>query len=140
MYVYRFIDTTGKVIYIGKTINIHNRMKQHFKNGHLPLECYKSVSRIEYQKYRTESDSLIMETYYITKYNPRYNQLQKSRDIPCIEFDETDSNTLIGKGQDLQNITVKGRCKIKNSEGVTEVQTFYIDEDQIEEILKPYEK
>ena len=55
-------------------------------------------------------------------------------------FDETDSNTLIGKGQDLQNITVKGRCKIKNSEGVTEVQTFYIDEDQIEEILKSYEK
>ena len=29
---------------------------------------------------------------------------------------------------------------IKNSEGVTEVQTFYIDEDEIEEILKPYEK
>lgn len=55
-------------------------------------------------------------------------------------FDETDSNTLIGKGQDLQNIIVKGRCKIKNSEGVTEVQTFYIDEDQIEEILKTYEK
>ena len=55
-------------------------------------------------------------------------------------FDETDSNTLIGKGQDLQNIIVKGRCKIKNSEGVTEVQTFYIDEEQIEEILKTYEK
>ena len=87
-YVYRFLDTRGKVIYIGKTINIHNRMKQHFKGGHLPLECYKSVSRIEYQKYRTESDSLIMETYYITKYNPKYNQLQKSRDIPYIEFNE----------------------------------------------------
>ena len=55
-------------------------------------------------------------------------------------FDETDSNTLIGKGQDLQDITVKGRCKIKNSEGIKEVQTFYIDEDEIEQILKPYEK
>ena len=55
-------------------------------------------------------------------------------------FDETDSNTLIGKGQDLQNVTIKGRCKIKNSEGIREVQTFYIDEDEIEEILKPYEK
>ena len=87
-YVYRFLDTTGKVIYIGKTINIHNRMKQHFRAGHLPVECYKSVSRIEYQKYKTESDSLIMETYYITKYNPKFNQLQKSRDIPNIEFDE----------------------------------------------------
>ena len=55
-------------------------------------------------------------------------------------FDETDSNTLIGKGQDLQNITVVGRCKIKNSEGIKEVQTFYIDEEQIEETLKTYEK
>ena len=88
MYVYRFIDTTGKVIYIGKTINIHNRMKQHFRAGHLPIECYRNVARIEFQKYRTESDSLIMETYYITKYNPKFNQLQKSRDIPNIEFDE----------------------------------------------------
>ena len=55
-------------------------------------------------------------------------------------FDETDSNTLIGKGQDLQIITIKGKCKIKNSEGIKEVQTFYIDEEQIEEILKSYEK
>ena len=109
-YVYRFLDTTGKVIYIGKTINIHNRMKQHFKNGHLPLECYKSVSRIEYQKYRTESDSLIMETYYITKYNPKYNQLQKSRDIPCIEFDEKKWKIY----KELQPIQITEPCKVSN--------------------------
>ena len=107
-YVYRFIDTTGKVIYIGKSINIHNRMKQHFRGGHLPLECYKNVSRIEYQKYRTESDSLIMETYYITKYNPRYNQLQKSRDIPNIEFDEKKWRLY----KELQPIQVPGECKV----------------------------
>ena len=107
-YVYRFIDTTGKVIYIGKTINIHNRMKQHFRGGHLPLECYKSVSRIEYQKYRTESDSLIMETYYITKYNPKYNPLQKSRDIPCIKFDEKKWRIY----KELQPIRSTEPCKV----------------------------
>ena len=53
--------------------------------------------------------------------------------------DETDSITLIGKGYDLQNITIKGRCKIKNSEGVSEVQAFYISEEEIEDTLKPFE-
>jgi len=54
-------------------------------------------------------------------------------------FDKTDSETLIGKGIDLQDITVKGRCKIKNSDGINEVQTFYISEEEIEATLKPFE-
>ena len=53
-------------------------------------------------------------------------------------FDQTDSDTLIGKGYDLKNINVKGRCKIKNSEGIVETQIFYLDEDKMEELLKPY--
>lgn len=53
-------------------------------------------------------------------------------------FDQTDSDTLIGKGYNLQDINVKGRCKIKNSEGVVETQIFYLDEDEMDEILKSY--
>ena len=60
---------------------------QHFTKGHLPKKCYKSIARIEYQKYKTESYSLVMETYYITKYNPKYNTLQKSRDLPTLDLD-----------------------------------------------------
>ena len=51
-------------------------------------------------------------------------------------FDQTDSDTLIGKGYNLQDITVKGRCKIKNSEGVVETQIFYLEEDRIEKLIK----
>ena len=87
-YTYRFIDKHGNVIYIGKTINMDLRMQSHFNKGHLPKECYNAVCRIEYQKHKTESDALIMETYYITKYSPKYNKLQQSRDLPTIEFDE----------------------------------------------------
>jgi DNA segregation ATPase FtsK/SpoIIIE-like protein len=54
--------------------------------------------------------------------------------------DETDSTTLIGKGYDLQDINVKGRCKIKNSEGIVETQIMYIDEDTIDRLLRPYLK
>ena len=51
-------------------------------------------------------------------------------------LDETDSVTLIGKDHNLQDINVKGRCKIKNSEGIVETQIFYLEEDKIEELLK----
>ena len=87
-YTYRFIDKYGNVIYIGKTVNMDLRMQSHFNKGHLPKECYNAVCRIEYQKHKTESDALIMETYYITKYSPKYNKLQQSRDLPTIEFNE----------------------------------------------------
>ena len=50
--------------------------------------------------------------------------------------DETDSNTVIGKNHNLQDITIVGRCKIRNKDGVKEVQSYYIDEDEIEELLK----
>ena len=46
-------------------------------------------------------------------------------------LDETDSITLIGKGYDLQDINIKGRCKIKNSEGIVETQIFYLEEDKL---------
>ena len=51
-------------------------------------------------------------------------------------LDETDSVTLIGKNHNLQDINIKGRCKIKNSEGIVETQIFYLEEDKIEELLK----
>ena len=92
-YVYRFIDIRGNVIYYGKTLDMQNRMKNHFTKGHLPKECYQSVAKIEYQKYKTESDALIMETYFITKYSPKYNKLGKSRDVPTIKLDEKEWKT-----------------------------------------------
>ena len=88
-YIYRFIDSNNNIIYVGKTSQtLDKRIGQHFTRGHLPKQCYSCIARIEYQKYKTESDSLIMETYYITKYSPRYNKLQQSRDLPTIQFDE----------------------------------------------------
>ncbi|MGL5348247.1 MAG: nucleotide excision repair endonuclease [Peptostreptococcaceae bacterium] len=88
-YTYRFVDVNNRIIYIGKTVNIDRRIAEHFGGkGHLPKECYNSVARIEYQKHNTEADALIWETYYITLLSPKFNKLQKSRDMPTIEFKE----------------------------------------------------
>ena len=82
----------------------------------------------------------VLATQDLTKETIGKCKMNCSQIIGFHTFDETDSNTLIGKGGNLQDITVKGRCKIKNSEGVKETQIFYISEDEIEEALRPYLK
>jgi S-DNA-T family DNA segregation ATPase FtsK/SpoIIIE len=82
----------------------------------------------------------VLATQDLTKETVGKCKMNCSQIIGFHTFDETDSNTLIGKGGNLQDITVKGRCKIKNSEGIRETQIFYISEDEIEEVLRPYLK
>ena len=54
--------------------------------------------------------------------------------------DKTDSSTIIGEGHNLQDIIEDGRCKVKNKKGVTEVQSYFIEEEQMDKLLKPYLK
>lgn len=78
-YIYRFIDKNQKVAYVGKTNNLNKRYNQHFgKRGHLTKECYNSVWKIEYIKVDSELNALLLETYYINKYRPKYNKLNKT--------------------------------------------------------------
>lgn len=74
-YVYRFKNIDDKIIYVGKTNNIRTRMSQHFTSGHLPKECYDSVKEIEFIKLNSNTEMDIYETYFINKYNPRYNTM-----------------------------------------------------------------
>ena len=55
-------------------------MEEHFGGkGHLDKECYRSTYRIEYLKFKTDADSLLVETYLINKYRPIYNKANKSK-------------------------------------------------------------
>ncbi|MGL5765619.1 MAG: FtsK/SpoIIIE domain-containing protein [Sarcina sp.] len=53
--------------------------------------------------------------------------------------DSTDSNTLIGSDI-LKDITVRGRCFIDSGAEITETQVFFLEEEEIEDLLKPYLK
>ena len=87
-YVYRFKDVYDKVIYVGYTgQTLDKRIGQHFEKGHLPKQCYNSIARIEYIKYPTKSDAMIMETYFINKYKPVYNKLNKQNDAITLNLE-----------------------------------------------------
>lgn len=86
-YVYRFKDLDEEVIYVGYTSQtLEKRMQQHWEQGHLPNECYNNVSKIEFIEYNTNADAMIMETYFINEYKPRFNKLNKQLDRITLPF------------------------------------------------------
>lgn len=76
-FIYRFLDDTGRIIYIGKSTNMYNRMFGHFRSGHLPVKAYQSVAKIEYIILESQKEMNDKELYYILQYMPKYNKQGK---------------------------------------------------------------
>lgn len=76
--VYLFKDRAGKIIYVGKAINIKKRVLSHFydkknKEYLLGQETY----QIDYEVTGNELCALLLESEYIQRYFPKYNRAQK---------------------------------------------------------------
>lgn len=74
--VYFFKDKTGRILYIGKAVNIRNRVRSHFSNnGQAVFKSFllDNVSEIDCIETENESQALILEDKMIKKYQPRYN-------------------------------------------------------------------
>lgn len=85
-YVYRFLDERNNVLYVGETVNMDRRMKQHFSpKSHLTQngkgDLYKKAYRIEYITCKDEFTALQKELYYINLYKPPYNTASKIRQM-----------------------------------------------------------
>lgn len=76
-YIYKFLDSEGATIYVGRTENIKNRMRTHFgnssSNGHLPKEAYKETASVWYSEVSNLNTSRVYELYYISLLKPKYN-------------------------------------------------------------------
>lgn len=78
--VYFFHDKKGKVIYVGKAVNIKKRVVSHFSNNKPNLqkqEFLKTIYHISYQETATELMAIVTEGIEIKKRWPRYNKSQK---------------------------------------------------------------
>src|SRR5699024_8633990 len=71
----RLLSEARDVLYVGKTINLSNRINTHISGrGHLPKEVSNSTRYVEVKKYKTKLDMDIHELYYINKLRPKYNK------------------------------------------------------------------
>jgi len=77
--VYQFIDSYGKLIYIGKAKNLKKRVTSYFaknQSGKTTVMLNKAAE-IRHIVVENESDALLLENNFIKKYQPRYNILLK---------------------------------------------------------------
>ena len=93
--VYRYYDSAGNVIYVGKAKDLHKRVAQYFvPPERLTRKTAVMVSKIadaQYSVVDSESDALLLENNLIKQYKPKYNILLKdSKTYPwiCISADE----------------------------------------------------
>lgn len=87
--VYRFLDGEGRIIYVGKAVNLRRRVGSYFLN----LESHttkvralvKHIKDMEYTVVGSEQDALLLENNLIKQYKPQYNILLKdSKTYPWI--------------------------------------------------------
>jgi len=117
-YVYRLLNEARDVLYVGKTINLSDRINTHISGrGHLPKEVSNSIRYVEVKKYKTKLDMDIHELYYINKLRPKYNKKDVQTEEMTTTLDDGMSWELYkevgGKGAELED-------KIKQLKGTVQ--------------------
>ena len=89
--VYLMKDVNGQIIYVGKAINLKNRVSQYFRaSKNHSIKVIKMVQHIvsfEYIITRSEVEALVLECNLIKKYNPKYNiRLKDDKQYPYIKL------------------------------------------------------
>lgn len=92
--VYLMKDNRGKIIYVGKALNLKKRLASYFarETGHDMKTgmLIKKVADFDVIITATEHEALILESTLIKKHNPRYNVILKDgKNYPCLRIDTT---------------------------------------------------
>ena len=87
--VYLMYNDADIGLYVGKAVNLRNRVRQYFRGGKKErLKLYSmmpQVARFEYIVTDTEVEALVLECNLIKEYRPRYNtMLMDDKSYPFI--------------------------------------------------------
>ena len=77
--VYIMLDSSGKVIYVGKAKKLKNRVTSYFRGSHLPKveAMVEKVADFNVIVVDSEFESLLLENSLIKQHQPHYNILLK---------------------------------------------------------------
>lgn len=79
--VYIMRDAMDTILYVGKAVNLHNRVRSYFRpnigRGPSIDKMVTLIARFEYIVTDTELEALVLENNLIKEYSPKYNTLLK---------------------------------------------------------------
>lgn len=91
--VYLMKDRGGRVIYVGKAVNLRNRVKSYFTRGSSDSRAFvqlldRVLFDLETVVVSTEKEALLLENELIKKHRPRFNvQLRDDKNFLCLRLD-----------------------------------------------------
>ena len=93
--VYVMRDGRGKVLYVGKSVSLRNRLRSYFGNPSKlhgkTRELVRRIRDFEYIVVESEREALLLENSLIKEHMPRYNaHLKDDKTYPYIKVDLTD--------------------------------------------------
>lgn len=79
--VYLMHDANDTIMYVGKAVNLHNRVRSYFRKivGRGPQidKMVQQIARFEYIVTDSELEALVLENNLIKEYSPKYNTMLK---------------------------------------------------------------
>lgn len=108
--VYFFKDEEDRLLYVGKSNNIKNRVMQHFRKITRKAEkIHQFVHKIDYETTAGELIALLKEDEYIKHYQPPINKAQRKKSFPyAITLDKISGKNPIFL---VKRLTKKQRAK-----------------------------
>jgi excinuclease ABC subunit C len=83
--VYRMLDGSGDVLYVGKSVRVRARVLSYFNapEGDKPELLMREARAVEWEYVPNEFEALLKEMRLIQRHRPRYNVQHKRRPSYC---------------------------------------------------------
>ncbi|MFI5707232.1 excinuclease ABC subunit UvrC [Kribbella sp. NPDC051620] len=113
--VYRFSDSSGRVIYVGKAKNLRSRLSSYFQdlvNLHPRTQTMvTSAAKVDWTVVANEVESLQLEYSWIKEYDPRFNvKYRDDKSYPwlAITLNEEYPRVMVGRGPKKKGVRYFG--------------------------------
>jgi excinuclease ABC subunit C len=113
--VYRFADAEGRVIYVGKAINLRQRLSSYFADPaalHFRTQTMvRTAASVDWTLVRNELEALQLEYTWIKQYDPRFNikyRDDKSYPWVAVTWAEEFPRVFVGRGAKRKSIRYFG--------------------------------
>lgn len=127
--IYKFIDKSGKLLYVGKANNLRTRVRSYFTQIHddrphiIPM--IEQIEKIEVTETENEIEALVLESALIKENQPHYNIMLKD--------DKSYAWIYINTRDELPTVSILRSINLKDYKRVD-----YLDHTQIVELPDRY--